>query len=271
MKYYSLRNNYQFPAIGFGTWQIRGKALDAALEAAIDAGYVNLDTAYIYGNEREIGDYIKKTGVNINELVITTKVWNTEHGYEKTIKAFERSEKALGKVDAYLIHWPGFDMFVETWKALEDLYQAGRIKVIGVSNFKRHHLETLMSQTKIIPMINQIETNPFMYDDITIDFCKEHGILVQAWSPLSHGGDVFTDKTLQTIAQKHGKSVSQIVLSYLLSKDLCILPKSKTPAFIQENIKAFDVALDEDDNAKIASLNVGRRVGPDPDTFFDED
>lgn len=271
MKTIKLSNGYDFPFIGFGTWQTRGEKLERALEAALKSGYKDIDTAFIYGNELEIGDYFRKNEIDTSELTITSKVWNTEHGYDKTMRAFERSEKELGRVDAYLIHWPGKDTFKETWKALEEIYKAGRVKVIGVSNFRRHHLEELMEDAEIVPMIDQIETNPYMYDADTIEFCKKKGILVQAWSPLAHGGRVFCDPVLTAIAGKHGKSVSQIVLRYLVEQGICPLPKSQTPAYIAENITIDGFSLDEQDKADIAALNVNERCGPDPDEFFGDE
>ena len=269
MKTYKLLNGFEFPAIGFGTWQISDEELKTALDCALQCGYTDLDTAYIYGNEQEIGDYLKQKGVDTKKLIITSKVWNNEHGYDKTMKAFERSEKYLGKVDTFLIHWPGKTTYIDTWKALQEIYKSGRVKVIGVSNFRKHHLQKLMEETEIVPMINQIETNPYMYDTQTIDFCNENKILVQAWSPLAHGGDIFKDETLKRIARKYNKSVSQVVLNYLVEKGICVLPKSKTPRYIAENFNIFDFSLDKEDCAMIAALNTGKRCGPDPDAFFE--
>lgn len=268
MNFYKLLNGYQIPDIGFGTWQITGEPLKIALRAAYDLGYINFDTAYIYGNEQEIGDFFRENEIDISKLIITTKLWNTEHGYDNTMRAFERSLKALGKVDVFLIHWPGFDRYVETWRAFEAIYRSGQVKAIGVSNFKKHHLETLIEQTEIVPMLNQIETNPYMYDNDTIGFCRDRGIAVQAWSPLAHGMELFSDEVLLKIAAKHDKSVAQVVLNYLQSKGLVVLPKSQTVKRIRENFHPADFSLDEDDMARIAGLNTGRRCGPDPDEFF---
>lgn len=270
MDSFKLLNGYEFPMIGFGTWQLKGKELTSAIDKAIESGYKNIDTAYIYGNEQEIGDHLLKSGTDVDFIIITTKVWNSDQGYKEAIASFERSEKALGKVDLLLIHWPGFTKYKDTWKAFEELYEAGRLKAIGLSNFRRHHLESLFESAKIKPMVNQIETNPYMYDKETVDFCKNEGILVQAWSPLAHGGEIFKDERLLDIARSHNKSVSQVVLNYLVKDGLCVLPKSKTPKYIEENIDIFGFELSPQEKEVIASMNVHRRCGPDPDTFFSE-
>jgi len=268
---FKLSNGFEFPLIGFGTWRIKGEEVKKAVDFAIKNGYTNIDTAYIYGNEKEIGEYLKSEDVDLDSVIITTKVWNNEQGYKEALGAFERSEKYLGKVDLLLIHWPGFTKYKDTWKAFEELYEQKRLKAIGVSNFLTHHLESLYETATIKPMVNQIEVNPYIYDQKTIDFCKKEGILVQAWSPLAHGGDIFSDKRLVDIANAHGKSVAQVVLNFLVKDGLCVLPKSDTPQYIKENIEIFDFELNEDEKNAIRAMNTMTRCGPDPDEFFPTD
>ncbi|MBC8536628.1 aldo/keto reductase [Feifania hominis] len=270
MENYTLKNGFTLPALAYGTWQVFGDELSTGVNTALDSGYTSIDTAFVYENEEQIGKILAQRGQNLDEITITTKVWNEDQGYDKTMASYERSLKWLGKIDMLLIHWPGPDAarFADTWRAFEKLYEDGKLKAIGVCNFKKHHLETLLKTAKIVPMVNQIETNPYMVDEETIAFCKEHGILVEAWSPLAHGAKVFTDPVIGEIAAAHGKTNAQVVIRFLLEMGLRVLPKSKTPQYIRENLAIFDFSLTDDETAKLRALNVMERVGPDPDTFF---
>ena len=258
-----LHNGYQIPCVGFGTWQTPdGDTARTAVKSALQAGYRHVDTAAVYGNEKSVGQGIKESGVLRDELFITSKVWNTERGYEKTLKAFEKTitDLDVDYLDLYLIHWPAsesqFERWEElnrdTWKAMMELYQAGKIKAIGVSNFLPHHLKALMDM-EVKPMVNQIEFHPGYMQKETVEFCKENGILVQAWSPLGTGR-MLTNETLIEIAKKYNKSVAQLCIRWCLQHDVLPLPKSVTQSRIVENTDVFDFVIGQDDMNKIDAL-----------------
>ena len=258
-----LHNGYQIPCVGFGTWQTPdGDTARTAVKSALQAGYRHVDTAAVYGNEKSVGQGIKESGVLRDELFITSKVWNTERGYEKTLKAFEKTitDLDVDYLDLYLIHWPAsesqFERWEElnrdTWKAMMELYQAGKIKAIGVSNFLPHHLKALMDM-EVKPMVNQIEFHPGYMQKETLEFCKENGILVQAWSPLGTGR-MLTNETLIEIAKKYNKSVAQLCIRWCLQHDVLPLPKSVTQSRIVENTDVFDFVIGQDDMNKIDAL-----------------
>lgn len=254
---YTLSNGVKIPCVGFGTWQTPdGKVAIESVEEALKVGYRHIDTAAIYGNEESVGIAIKNSGIKREELFITTKVWNTDQGYESTLKAFETSIKKLGVdyVDLYLIHWPVPKIFkdswekvsIETYKALEKLYKDGKVKAIGVSNFKTHHLQNIMDNCEIVPMVNQIEINPGLNQEETIKFCKENNILLEAYSPLSTG-NIFKVKEMQAISEKYNKTIAQVSLRWSLEKGYLPLPKSVTPSRIKENTEIFDFELEAED------------------------
>ena len=242
---YTLANDVQIPCIGFGTWQTpNGETAINSVKAALKAGYRHIDTAACYGNEASVGQAIKESGVPREEIFVTSKVWNTERGYEKTLAAFETTMEKLDLdyVDLYLIHWPAAanqfenwkEINAQTWRALEELYIEGKVKAIGVSNFLPHHLEALLEGVKVVPMVNQIEYHPGFMQAESVAFCKAHNILVEAWSPLGTG-NVLNNETLIMMAQKYSKTVAQICIRWVLQHGLLPLPKSITESRIIEN------------------------------------
>lgn len=264
---YKLNNGIDIPWVGFGTWQTpSGEVTVNSVKKAIETGYRHIDTAAAYKNEGSVGQAIKESGVNREDLFVTSKLWNTERGYEKTKAAFEQTLKELGTdyLDLYLIHWPAvsaqFDNWeeinLETWKAMTELYKDGKIKAIGVSNFKTHHLEALV-QTEVKPMVNQIEYHIGHTQDDIVDFCKKHDILIEAWSPIG-SGRLLEDATLKEIAQKYDKSVAQLSIRYVLQNGVLPLPKSVTPERIEENTHLFDFEISDEDMKKLDAMeNVG--------------
>ena len=267
-----LNNGVMIPMIGFGTWQLKEEDVCYnSVVSAIEAGYTSIDTAAIYGNEEYVGRAIKDSGVPHDQLFVTTKVWNQDHGYESTLEAFEISMKKLGleTLDLYLIHWPGETLFVDTWKAMEKLYGDGRIRSIGVSNFLPHHLKELAEKCEIVPAVNQIETHPYLVQQEAIDYCSEAGILVEAWSPLMSGQTALGDPAIQAIAVAHGKTAAQVILRWHVQQQRRVLPRSTNAGRIAENFAIFDFELTGEEIAAIDALTVrGERTGPHPDTFF---
>lgn len=270
MQEFELRNGVKIPCIGFGTWQIPDdRTVQESVEIAISAGYRHIDTAAFYQNECGIGKAIKASKVSRKELFVTSKVWNDDRGYKKTIVAFEKTLNALQTdyLDLYLIHWPASPsrfsdwerINLETWQAMTELYKSGRIRAIGVSNFMPHHLSALM-RTEVKPMVNQIEFHPGVLQAETVSYCKENGIVVEAWSPLG-SGKILHDLTLKRIAAKYGKSVAGLCIRWALQHDVLPLPKSVTPSRICENLKIFDFLISEDDMREIDSMpNIGGEV-----------
>lgn len=242
-----------------------------AIHTAIEAGYRSIDTATLYANERGVGEAVRTSGLPREDLFVTTKLWNTEHGYDSALRAFDTSISELGLdyVDPYLIHWPlpSRDKYVETWRAVGKIASDGRARAIGVSNFKAPHLERLMAETGVIPAVNQVELHPWLQQPLLREFHDKHEIITEAWSPLARGGELLADETITTIAGKHGKTPAQVVLRWHIEMNHMVIPKSVTPQRIAENIDAFDFALDAHDVAAIATLEQGRRTGADPDTL----
>ena len=224
------------------------------------AGYRSIDTAMIYKNEKGVGKAIRVSAIPRAELFITTKVWNNDQGYENTLRAFEESLERLGLdyVDLYLIHWPTpkYDRYVDTYKALEKLYHDGRVKAIGVCNFEIEHLEHILNECDIKPVLNQIECHPYFSQNEVKQFCAKHDIFVEAWGPLEQGGDVLKDPVVQKIAETHGKSPAQTVLRWHLQNNTIVIPKSVTPSRIEENFNVFDFELSRSEVEEINKLNV---------------
>ena len=275
-KYFELVNGVKIPAIGFGTWKTPdGDAAEEAVSFALNNGYRHIDGAAMYKNEAGVGRGIRVSGVPREEIFVTSKVWNTERGYDKARRAFERTLEGLGLdyLDLYLIHWPASrnqfpnadELNLETWRALTDLYKEGRVRAIGVSNFKPHHLEPLM-ETEVPPMVDQIEYHPGFLQDETVDFCREHGIQVEAWSPLGRG-HVLADDRMQSIAARYGKSPAQVCVRFALQNGVVPLPKSVTKERILENLDVFDFEISDDDMAQIAAMTDLGGSGHDPDTI----
>lgn len=273
--HFKLSNGVGIPCVGFGTWQTpSGQVAVSSVKTAIESGYRHIDTAAAYGNEQGVGEGIKQGGVNRSELFITTKLWNSERGYDKTMKAFENSMKALrlDYLDLYLIHWPAVPRHGaewqqtnrSTWKAFEQLYSEGRIRAIGVSNFLPHHLQPLMADAEIKPMVNQIELHVGYTQPETVAYCKKRGILLQAWSPLGTGR-VLGHPQLIEIAKKYSASVAQLCVRWCLQNDLLPLPKSVTPARIRENADVFFFEISAEDMAEMNAIPEFGWSGNDPD------
>jgi 2,5-diketo-D-gluconate reductase A len=267
----TLNNGVEMPQLGFGVWQVPDEEATTVVAQALSAGYRSIDTAAVYENEEGTGKAITASGVPREELFVTTKLWNSEQGYDKTLRAFDSSLSRLGLdyVDLYLIHWPipMYDRYVDTWRAFEKLYADGRIEAIGVSNFHPAHLQRLLDETSVVPAVNQIELHPNLPQDQLRPFHAAHGIATEAWSPLGQGKDILTDPQITAIAQKHGRTAAQVILRWHLQLGNVVIPKSVTPSRIEQNIDVFDFELDADDLSAIAGLNNGNRLGPDPDTL----
>ncbi|WCR28760.1 aldo/keto reductase [Paenibacillus thiaminolyticus] len=268
-----LNNGIDMPWMGLGVFKVEeGSELVEAVKAAVKHGYRSIDTAAVYANETSVGQGIREAlaenGLNREDLFITSKVWNADLGYESTLAAFETSLKKLGLdyLDLYLIHWPVASKYKDAWRALEKLYKDGRVKSIGVSNFQVHHLEDLMKDAEIIPVVNQVEFHPLLNQKELRDFTKKHGIQLEAWSPLMQG-ELLNHPLLKEIADKYGKSIAQVILRWDLQHGVVTIPKSTKEHRIVENASLFDFELSPEDMDRIDGLNENRRIGPDPDNF----
>jgi len=264
-----LHNGLQMPRLGLGTWRTRdGGQAEQAVHWALETGYRLIDTAHIYGNESSIGKALQSAQEHGLEIFLTTKVWNSDQGYESTLAAFESSARKLQRevLDLYLIHWPVKGLFAETWRALEDLYRAGRVRAIGVSNFLVAHLQELKKTARILPMVNQIEFHPYLQSPQLLALCAQLGIVVEAWAPLMKGA-VTGVPELQAISRRCGKTPAQVSLRWLLQKDIVAIPKSTHRQRIVENAALFDFSLSSEEMALLDSLDCGRRYGPDPADF----
>jgi 2,5-diketo-D-gluconate reductase A len=266
----TLNNGVQIPQLGFGVFQVPPDQTAQAVSTALDAGYRSIDTAAAYQNESGVGEAIASSGLRRDELFVTTKLWNSDHGYDRALRAFDASLDKLGLdyVDLYLIHWPQpvNDDFVETWKAFEKIAADGRARAIGVSNFKAPHIRKLLEETGTVPAVNQIELHPNLTQSDMRAFHREHGIATEAWSPLAQGG-LLSDRAVTGLADKYGKTPAQIILRWHLQLGNIVIPKSVTPERIRSNIDVFDFELADDDLAVISDLDTGTRIGPDPDQF----
>ncbi|MGP8297687.1 aldo/keto reductase [Streptomyces inhibens] len=267
----TLNNGIAMPQLGFGVWQVEDDQAFTVVGQALDAGYRSIDTAAIYGNEAGTGRALAASGIARDELFVTTKLWNSEQGYDSTLRAFDASLTKLGldHVDLYLIHWPhpSKDLYVDTYKAFEKIYADGRAKAIGVSNFPPAHLERLLGETSVVPAVNQIELHPQFQQAESRAFHARHHIVTEAWSPLGQGRGLLEDPTIARLAAKHGRTPAQVVLRWHLQLGNVVIPKSVTPSRIAENIDVFDFTLDDADLAALAALDSGNRLGPDPATF----
>ncbi|WP_298548155.1 aldo/keto reductase [uncultured Aquimarina sp.] len=266
---FQLHNGIHMPYFGLGVYlSDNDQEVVDAVQWALDAGYRHIDTASIYKNEEGVGKAIRQTSIPREEIFVVSKVWNSDQGYESTIKAFDKSLERLQLeyLDLYLIHWPVEGKYIETWKALEKLYKDGKIKAIGVSNFMQHHLEDLIENSEIIPMVNQMEFHPYLVQQNLIDFCNKHKIKYEAWSPMMQG-KIFKLSILDDLAKKYNKTVAQIVLRWNLQKGVITIPKSSKKERIISNADLFDFELSNEDVSYIDSLDKNQRTGPDPDNF----
>ncbi|MCD2113049.1 aldo/keto reductase [Rhodococcus rhodochrous] len=266
----TLNNGVEIPQLGFGVFQIPEDETTAAVSAALETGYRHIDTAAAYGNEACVGRALADSGLSRDELFITTKVWNSDQGYDATLRAFDTSLAALGldRLDLYLIHWPtpARDLYADTWRALERLVVEGRLRAAGVSNFQPAHLQRLLDGSSLVPTINQIELHPGLQQSELRAFHAEHGIATEAWSPLAQGA-VLDDEAITSIAGRTGKSPAQVVLRWHLQLGNVVIPKSVTPSRIRENFEVFDFELTDEDMSTIAGADRDLRTGPHPDEF----
>ncbi|NFS83897.1 aldo/keto reductase [Clostridium botulinum] len=266
-----LSNNIKMPLLGFGTYKVNdGKEVINSVKEALKLGYRHNDTAAFYKNEEGVGIAIKESGIKREDIFLVSKVWNTEQGYEKTLKSFENSIKNLQTdyLDLFLIHWPQ-PLNKETWKALEELYKEKKVRAIGVSNFTVNHLKDLINYAEIIPMVNQVEFHPKLVQKDLIKFCNDNNIQLEAWSPLMRG-KIFEIEVLKEIAEKYKKTVSQIVLRWDIQMGVVTIPKSTTPFRIKENAEIFDFELTEEDMKKIIKLDENIRCGSHPDSIYSQ-
>ncbi|MEU0987124.1 aldo/keto reductase [Streptomyces sp. NPDC005953] len=267
----TLNNGVAMPQLGFGVWQVPDDEAEQAVTTALEAGYRSIDTAAVYENETGTGRAVATSGLPREDLFITTKLWNSDQGYDSTLRAFDASLDRLGLdyADLYLIHWPmpAQDTAADTYRAFEKILSDGRVKAIGVSNFLPEHLEQLFDKTSVVPAVNQIELHPHLQQEASREFHARHGIATEAWSPLGQGKGLLEVPTVVAVAHKHDRTPAQVVLRWHLQLGNVVIPKSVTPSRIRENLDVFGFELDADDLAALKALNEDRRLGPDPATF----
>lgn len=272
---FKLRNGVEIPCVGFGTYLTPdGDTCVNSVKEALLAGYRHIDTAEFYANEESVGKALAESGISRDEVFVTTKLWNTNQGYDSALRHFDMSAKKLGldTVDLYLIHWPMAKDFVadypktllDTWRAFERLYEEGRVRAIGVCNCLKHHLKVIIDNSKVAPMVNQIEFHAGLVQKEAEEFSKLNGVVVEAWAPLCRGR-AFGNHVLESIAAKHGKTQAQVLVRWCLDKGVLPLPKSVTPSRIRENIDVFDFALSADEIAAIETIEGVGRIGSNPD------
>lgn len=266
---FELSNGVKMPYFGLGTYQAdNDQEVIDAVQYALDFGYRHIDTASVYGNEEGVGKGIKASSVPREDIFIVSKVWNSDQGYETTLKAFEASLERLDVdyLDLYLIHWPVKGKYKNTWRALEKLYNEKRIRAIGVSNFLKHHLEDVLEDAEIVPMVNQMEFHPYVVQQDLVDYCTSKGIQYEAWSPFMQG-KLFKLDICKELSEKYGKSPAQIILRWNLQKGVVTIPKSSRSARIAANADIFDFELSQEEISQLDVLDRGERIGPHPDNF----
>jgi len=264
-----LHNGVSMPWLGLGVLHVAdGETVENAVRWALEAGYRHIDTAAIYGNEVGVGRALKQSGVSRKDIFVTSKVWNRDQGYDQTLAAFDASLERLNMeyVDLYLVHWPVEDKYKETWRAVETIYDSGRARSIGVSNFLVHHLQNLLQEARIVPMVDQVEFHPYLQQPDLQAFCREHQIQLEAWRPIMKG-KVYQVPELVELGQKYGKTPVQITLRWMIQRGVVAIPKSEQKESIQSNADIFDFELDAEDLALIDDLDRHERLGADPDNF----
>lgn len=264
-----LINGVEMPRLGLGVYKMTNPdEAYSAMSHALEAGYIAIDTAALYDNEEQVGQAVRDSKKKREELFITSKVWNTDQGYDQTLRAFETSLKKLDMdyLDLYLTHWPVPELYVDTYRAIERLYDEKLIRATGVSNHEPHHLEKLLATANVQPMINQIELHPHLIQQKNRDFAKQHNIAVTSWSPLGRGR-VLEDEAIMKLGEKYGKSAAQVIIRWHLQHDLIVIPKSVKEVRIQQNADVFDFELTTEDMQAIDMLNRDERYGSHPDTF----
>ncbi|WP_419957374.1 aldo/keto reductase [Psychrobacillus psychrotolerans] len=264
-----LSNGIEMPRLGLGVYKMTEPDMAIqAMTAALDYGYRHIDTASLYANEKEVGEAVRSSIVPRKDIFITTKVWNTDQGYDQTLRAFEKSLKLLEMdyVDLYLTHWPITETFVDTYRAIERLYDEKLIRATGVANHHQHHLEAIAVKANVKPMVNQIECHPRLTQFDLREYCAEQEIAITSWSPLARGR-ILEEPTLQRISNKYGKSTAQTIIRWHLQHDLIVIPKSENPSRIAENMDVYDFELSFEDMKNIDALNLNERTGKDPDNF----
>ena len=267
----TLNDGIQIPQLGLGVWQLDDDQAYASSVAALKAGYRHIDTAMIYGNEAGVGRAVAESELARDEIFITTKLWNTDQGYDSTLRAFDASMAKLGleQLDLYLIHWalPKKNAYRETWKAFVRLQEEGRVRSIGVSNFHADHLQHIIDDTGVTPSVNQIELHPDFAQVELAKFCRGLNIVTESWSPLGQGGALLSQPVLSQIAEKHGKSAAQVILRWHIQNQHVVIPRSSNPERIAQNLDVFDFVLDDQDLQAIAHIPQTGRLGPNPETF----
>ncbi len=262
----TLNNDVKMPQVGIGTWQIGdGRPVRQTLKWAFEAGYRHVDTAAMYGNERGVGRAIRESAIPREEIFVTTKLWNSDHGYDNALYAFDKSMKRLGleTVDLYLIHWPVSGARAETWRALERIYEERRARAIGVSNYTIQHLEELLKTANVIPTVNQVEFHPWLYQEDLLAYCNEHDIVLEAYSPLTKGQRLNESELLE-IAETYGKSPAQVLIRWVLQHDMVVIPKSSNPDHIRANADIFDFEISEEDMCRIDAFDENYHCTWDP-------
>lgn len=263
----SLHGNVNIPLLGFGTFKVKdGEDVEQAVTTALELGYRHIDTAMIYRNEEGVGRAVAESGTDRSEIFVTTKVWNSDQGYEPTLAGIDASLERLGMdyVDLYLVHWPKPENTVETWRAMEEIQETGKARAIGVSNFLTHHLDLLLEYANVIPSINQIQFHPHLQSPDLVEYCDERGIVIEAWGPLKQGL-IMDDPELSAIASSHGVNVPQVVLRWMLQRGIVAIPKSVTPSRIAENADLYGFELSSEEMDTINAMDRDDRVGPHPD------
>ena len=264
-----LNNGLKMPWLGFGVFRMDdGQEVEQAVRVALDIGYRSFDTATIYGNERGLGKALRESGISREDIFLTTKVWNDDQRRKRTVAAFEESLKRLETeyVDLYLVHWPVEGFYQETWQEMEKIYQSGRAKAIGVSNFQVDHLEDILRECQVVPSVNQVEFHPLLVQPELLRFCQSQKIQVEAWSPLMEG-KILTEPVVQKLAEKYCESPAQIILRWDLQHEVVTIPKSAHSNRIAENAQIFDFELSQSDMNLLDALDEGKRIGPDPNSF----